>query len=59
MLTNRGWTVYCCDTETVIGVWDKYADAEQFWSDAMCAPDADEYHWAVFPTLELTELVDV
>lgn len=59
MLTNRGWVVYCQDTDTIIGHWNDYASAEQFWSDSMCSPDADQYDWAVFPAVEMLGLLEV
>ena len=59
MLTNRGWVVYCQDTDTVIGHWNDYKDAEQFWSDSLQSPDANRYDWAVFPALECAGLLEV
>ena len=59
MLTNQGWCVVCLDTDTIIGHWVNYKDADQFWSDSMCCPDADEYHWAVFPACEMLGLLEV
>ena len=59
MLTNRGWVVYCQDTDTVIGHWNDYKSAEQFWKDSLCGPDAEHYDWAVFPALECAGLLEV
>ena len=62
MITNRGWVVYCTQTETVIGHWFEQADAEQFYKDALVLPDGTvdpDHKWAVFPALECTELLEV
>jgi len=59
MYTNRGWVVYCQETDTVIGHWNKYADAEQFWSDSLCGPDGDDYDWAVFPAVEIDQMIEI
>lgn len=62
MLTNRGWVVYCQDTDTVIGHWNDYKDAEQFWLDSLLLPNgnlASDYDWAVFPALECAGLLEV
>ena len=63
MLTNRGWVVYCTESETVIGHWLKQEDAQQFWQDSLLIDTegdvSSEYKWAVFPALECTELLEV
>ena len=45
------------ETDTIIGWWNDYKDADQFWSDSMCGPDADEYNWSVFPTDEIDKFI--
>ena len=45
-VAQQGWVVYDVVKEEVIGKWDKYTDAMQFWGDVMNCDDID---WQVFP----------
>ena len=48
--TATGWAVYDLDTDKVVGTWKSYADADQFWADAL----EMETNWAVFPEEEVS-----
>jgi len=48
--TTQSWVVYDLETDKIVGSWNEYADAEQFWSDAL---HTMETNWAVFPEVEV------
>lgn len=50
--TTQAWVVYDLDADEVIGSWQKYADADQFWADGLYA----QTNWAVFPEEEVCPL---
>ena len=43
------WVVFDLETDTVVGIWKKYADADHFWSERL-----DDNNWAVFPATEVS-----
>ena len=49
-VSTEGWVVYDTETEEIIGKWDKYQDAMQFWGDVL---NCDDINWQVFPAGEV------
>lgn len=51
-VAQQGWCVYDVETDEVIGKWDKYEDAMQFWGDVL---NCDDINWCVFPASEVPD----
>ena len=49
-VATEGWVVYDVETDKVIGKWEKYSDAMQFWGDVL---NCDDANWQVFPAGEV------
>lgn len=44
------WTVYDNTTDEVIGIWNKYEHAVNFWNDHIYIKDTN---WELFPWIEV------
>ena len=51
-VAQEGWVVYDVCKDEVIGKWNAYEDAMQFWGDVMNCDDID---WQVFPASEVPD----
>ena len=49
-VAQEGWCVYDVVKDEVIGKWEKYSDAMQFWGDVL---NCDDINWQVFPAGEV------
>ena len=49
-VATEGWVVYDVETDKVIGKWNNYDDAMQFWGDVL---NCDDENWQVFPAGEV------
>ena len=47
------WSVYDNLNDDVIGVWNKYEQAANFWLDHFSDNDEPDLNWQLFPFIEV------